>query len=250
MTKTNTWLIGISVATFLLDSVLGQLAGVSLTRWFGLSVLGFMNGLIYQILSYPLAPGGLMQVLFSGLIIWFLGNDLENLWGRASYLFILITASLIGGLIFLTFGLFIFSGPLAGVPLAGLAGISSTLCILYAILYPDRQFNFMLIFPMKAKYFCLLLIAITLYQGIFTPGGILAWGHLGVMFGGFIAFRMLMKPDVRGFLNFLSYKFSGQEKQKNQFAERIRKSNLRIIKGEKDSRDDDDDNQRPPKYWQ
>lgn len=257
MTKTNAIIIAVSAGIFLLDSILVQLAGFSLRQVFGLSLLGMSQGLLFQILTHPFAPSSFFQVLFSGLILWFLGCELERQWGRGYYLFMIVTSFVIGGLAYLFVSGFIFWGTaMTGVPLAGLAGVSSGLCLVYAILYPDRQFVFMFLFPMKAKYFCMLLVAITLYQGVFSPGGVLAWGHLGTMGGAFVALRLLGVVSVRQRLGrlfaqmgMMSESFSSRssgtqgQRRRRRNAER---SNLKIVRDEKE----DDDDKRPPKYWQ
>lgn len=250
MTKANAIIIGISAGLFILDSLFRQSVGFSTLPIIGLSWSGITSGLITQLITYPFAPSSFIQVLFSGLILWFLGCELERQWGVVRYLFVLSVATLIGGLIYLSFAAIFFSGPMAAISLAGLAGISSGLCLIYAILYPDRQFVFMFLFPMKAKYFCMLLIGITLYQGIFSPAGVLAWGHLGVMFGAFIGLRLLVSPFASQFLAKLEYRFSRSSGGGSSFggSQRNRRSTRTHLKIVRDESDDDD--KKPPKYWQ
>lgn len=253
MTKTNAIIISLSAAIFILDSTLKQLGGFSLNPLLGLSLGGMLQGFVFQLLSYPFAPSSFFQVLFSGLILWFLGCELERQWGRAPYLFMIFMSSLIGGVIYLIIGSIFFSSQAVSIlTLSGLAGVSSGLCLIYAILYPDRQFVFMFLFPMKAKYFCLLLIGITLYQGVFSPGGVLAWGHLGVMLGAYISFRLLLLQPVKIYLARVASSFEtlfNQASKGGGFSApgraSKRKGNLRIVKN-----NEDDDETRPPKYWQ
>ena len=106
--------------------------------------------------------------------------------------------------------------------LSGPSGICYSLLVAYAILFPDRTL-LLYLFPVKAKWFCLILTAILLYQGVLGAGGSGALGHLGAMASGF------------GYLLFLSRKSLNLPK----FAQKKKgKAKLKIVK--------DDDG---PKYW-
>lgn len=250
MTKFNAYLIAVSAAIFLLDSILVQAAGVSLSRFLGLSWQGVSSGLIYQFVSYPFAPSAFFQVLFSGLIIWFLGCELQRIWGLTQYVFLLSISAFIGGLLYIAVSL-MFAPAVAAIPLAGLAGVSASLCLLYALFYPERQFIFMFLFPMKAKYFCALLIGIILYQGIFTPGAAQAWGHLGAMIGAYLGYRLLMKAAFVQWLNSFVGRFSGRPlysssrgQERWSRTSKQGRGHLKIVK------DEQDPDEKPPRYWQ
>ena len=85
---------------------------------------------------------------------------------------------------------------------------------------------FFTFFPVKAKWFCLILIGMLTYQGIFTPGAAGAWGHLGAMASGF-GFMFFASR------NSLSLPSFGQKKRPKS------KANLRIVK---------DDDEEGPKH--
>ena len=87
----------------------------------------------------------------------------------------------------------------------------------------------MLIFPMKAKYFCALLIGIQLYMGFFSPSATLAWGHLGAMFSAFLFMVIVSSPKFKN----LSEIYLKKRKNKS-------KANLKLV---------DDDDENGPKHW-
>ena len=192
MTQVNKILIIVSVVCFLLQSILNLAQLINLNLMLGLSAQLFWKGLFYQLLTYPLAGGGLIEVVFNALLLWFIGCELENSWGRKRYLAFLTVATLGGGIVFLALSQFI-SG--VGV-LGGLAGITSALLLAYAIIYPHRTFLFLLIIPVKAKYFCMILIGMQFYMGIFSPGASQVWGHLGAMFFTFL-FMLYLAREKR-----------------------------------------------------
>lgn len=225
----NKIFIIIHASYFLLSSVLKKAAGLSLDSFFGLSAVMALQGHIYEFITYPFVGRGLLEVIINCLMLWFIGSELEALWGRKRYLKFLLSSTLTAGFIYITISLFFFSDSIVyALPLAGFSGMVSALCVAYAILYPDRTFTFMLLFPMRAKYFCWILVGISLYSGIFTPAGAGAWGHLGAMFGGFVYMWYVSRPK--------NLKFKVKKKS----------SHLKLIK----SGEEDDKEYHKPKYWQ
>ena len=207
----------IALASLLvLSGLLENTVGLSLTGLLGLSAARFFEGSLYRLVTYPLAPQGLAGALFDGLVLWFIGGHFESSWGERRYLSFITCSSVGGGLIFLILGALFFGGSqqLSAYPLGGFTGVCSALCLAYATVYPDRILTFMLLFPMKAKYFCMILIGIELYQGLFSPFAIASWGHLGTMLAGFLtmvyfARRKLKHPSIIGRLGGLRKKRRG-----------------------------------------
>lgn len=211
-----------TVAIFLLSSVLELSMGGGLKPFLGLTATGFVSGGIHTILTYPFMGTGLFEVIFDCLLVWFIGCELEALWGRGKYLLLALFATLLSAAIYLAVSLVFPS--VGGVALTGLAGFCNALLVAYAVLYPDRYFSFFMIFPIQAKWFCLILLGMQLYLGIFSPAGVLAWGHMGGMLAGFL----FMKWPKFG-----TFKGISSSKPK-------RKGNLKLVKGDDDT----------PKYWQ
>ena len=204
--RVNKNLLIVVVGLFLLSSILEVTLSLRLSPILGLTAKSFWSGQIYQIMTYPLIANGLVNCVFNGLILWFIGSTFEVTWGEKRYISFLVCSSLGGGLFFILIStLFFTNSPLAFYPLTGLTGVCSALCIAYATIYPDRLVTFMFLFPMKAKVFCFILIGMELYQGLFSPGGILSWGHIGTMISGFLmllyfARKRLKRPKFLGSL--------------------------------------------------
>lgn len=233
LSKINKVLIIMMVVMFLLSSIVSLSLNFSLNSLLGLSLDGLSRGMIFQVLTFPLIENHLLAVLFNGLIFWFIGSEIEWQFGPRKYIFFLLTSLFVGAVFFLIVA-FLFN--MSSIPLSGLAGVSSGLCLAYAVFYPDRLFTFMLIFPMKAKYFCLLIIAISLYNGFFSPGRAGAWAQLGAMAGSFI-WVLWQTPQGR---SLLGQKLS-QMQSRQSAGKKGPASHLKLVK-----KDDDDD---PPKYW-
>lgn len=234
MTKVNKIIIITMVSVFVLNTILSQAAGMSLIPILSLSVGGIKSGLIYQFITYPFIESGLMGVVFEGLLIWFIGSELEQKWGQKFYLkFLLVSIFTSGPIYFLISTVF----PAMGAhPLMGLTSFTYALLMAYAIIYSERQLTFMLIFPMKAKYFCMLLAAIQLYMGLTSGAGATSLSHLSAMGGAFV------------YLQYMSLKARGVslESIKRQRHKEKMKSKLSIVREEPKDKADPQD----PKYWQ
>lgn len=232
LSPVNRYIIGIIVGVFLLSSVIQSSGGTSLANLLGLSAGRFFNGYIYQIFTYPFVSRGLLEVIFNSLIIWFIGSELETMWGRKKYISFIVSSVLTAAAIYLFVGLFFLSGSAVfSYPLGGFAGVGSALCVGYAILFPNQIFTFMLIFPMKAKYFCMILIAMQLYQGFFSPSGAQAWGHLGAILGGYLYMLAVSHPATKGIFG------GGGDQAAKRKKAKLERSHLSIVK---DTEDKDD----------
>lgn len=236
LTYVNKIIIIISGVLFLLGAILGKSTGISLPLQLGLSGAKFFSGHIYQVLTYPFVGNGLFEVLFNCLLLWLVGSELEEIWGAKRYAKFLFASSLGASVLFLLLATIFYSGSISyALPLTGLMGVTNFLLLAYAILYPDRLFTFMFIFPMKAWIFCILIICIQLFYGIFSPSGILSLGHLGALISGYL-YMLFVSTD-----RFKNY-FKSKKRQK-----KVSKSHLKLVR---DDEDDDDDENPPPKFWQ
>ncbi|MBT7610111.1 MAG: rhomboid family intramembrane serine protease [Bacteriovoracaceae bacterium] len=252
----NKSIIITTVVLFLLNTILSK-SGMSLYQFLGLSSPGFLKGYVWQVLTYPFISTGLLEVVFGCIMIWFIGSELETMWGRKRYCYFLLFTLVGGGLSFLFMNTVFFG---AAAVLSGLAGATSALCLAYAIIFPDREFTFMLIFPMKAKYFCGILIAMSLYQGVFSGAGgaVLAWGHLGAMLFGYLYMYLVSHPYFKSITPGGSLSSSKTDSGRrpgrgndNPWSlgalkkNKKKKGHLSLVGEEDDDGDDDDD---PPKY--
>lgn len=185
MTKVNKYLVISIVSLFLLDSIFIHLLGFSLKSFTALSAASFFSGHIYKLLLYPIIAGNLFEVIFDGLILWFIGSQFESTWGVRRYLSLLLTCSVGGGVLLLLIGLFFSSSSFYYTYLSGMNGVAGALCVIYGILFPNRLMYFFF-FPLKAKYFVMILVGMSLYQGVFSPGFVVVWGSLGSYLSGFL----------------------------------------------------------------
>lgn len=229
LTKINKIILIATVVGFLATAILKAIGAFSLVNVLGLSGNGLFQGLIFQLITYPFIEVQLMGVLFNCLIVWFIGSELESQWGQKIYLRFLLLIVIGVGLIFSLVNLIFFFGtPVYFASLHGLSGINFALLIAYSLLFPDRQMAFMMIFPMRARTFCWILVGIEAYMAIFSSLKT-SWAHLLAMGLSFLIIHFQNKPLIRTVL------------QSSWKPRTTKKKHLYVVK---------DDDQKPPKYWQ
>ena len=237
LSKVNKTILIVYVSSFVLGTILKMSTGIQLEAVFGLSFTGLKSGLIFQLLTYPFVGTQLMSVVFNGLILWFIGSELEEKWGRIFYLKFLGVATYSCGLIYIL--LTVLGGELFNfMPLFGLTGTNLALLVAYGIIYSERTMIFMFLFPMKAKYFCLLLGAIEMFMALTASAFNSAWAHLISMVTGY-SYLKYQSLRARGL-------GVGQILENHkQHKAKAKRSKLRLVKSEEDKA-----NPENPKYWQ
>jgi membrane associated rhomboid family serine protease len=191
------YLVIANVACWLgLVMVLDKFLGVPILQWFGLQPYLFIQEFhIWQPFSYMFLhhPGNPMHVLFNMLILWMIGSELEQYWGRRFFLSYYLVSGVGAGLIYsfvaLIYHLAIDSN--STVMLQNVIGASGGvfgLILAYGIVFSERPMLFMFIFPMKAKHFAMVLAGIEvlnlLSAGFRSEVANLA--HLGGLIAGFL----------------------------------------------------------------
>ncbi|MBF0359639.1 MAG: rhomboid family intramembrane serine protease [Oligoflexia bacterium] len=253
LTKINKTIIIATAAIFIISSILTlSFKNFSLAQYIGLSIGMLTKGHLYQLFTYPFIQDGLLSFIFNALIIWFVGGDIEHELGKRLYLSLLITTVLGAAITYISIIVIFFKDSLlvSSIPFMGLSGICYSLLLIYSFLYGDRPLLFMLIFPMKAKYFCWLLIGIELYMSIFSASSKTSFGHLGAMLFAFLFFRYATK--VRKIWSYTSSKispFGDPRGGRGGSGSKSKGGHLHIVKGD----DDDSYNSQSnngPKYWQ
>lgn len=239
ITKANKVIIITYVALFILSTIVSQSTGVSLVSTLGLSYSGMSEGLIFQFLTFPFIEASFTSVLFNSMLIWFIGSELEQKWGTRFYLKFLAISTYSAGLFILLLGLAIQKS-VAIMPLYGPAGAILALIFAYGLIYSERVMLFMMIFPLKAKYFCMILGAIEVFMALFSNHSTAAWSHLVSILVAFLYLKMK------------SYQAQGitlQSLKEHRHRAKM-KSTLKIVKDDEDELPASKADPEKPKYWQ
>ena len=235
LTLVNKVLIALSAGLFILDFIMAKSGVGGLTSLLGLSAQRVFEGHLYTLITYPFLSQSIIEVILNCLMLWLMGSEFEANWGQKRYLKFILATVLGGAVLYLGIvTLFFQNSVVYSFPLTGFAGIVGALCLAYAVIYPDRIFSFLMIIPVKAKYFCMILVVISLYQGIASPTGVGAWGQLGAIASAYLFMIVISHRN---------FKTLAEKMTKMTQVRTVKKSKakLSIVK---------DDNDQPPKYWQ
>ena len=214
-----------SVFLFLIQQVGDQFFHLGIAQHLGLVPHGFLKQLkLWQIVTYSLLHGDLFHILFNMLMLVFLGSELEGIWGTRRFLRYYLVSLVTGGLFYLFLSVLVWRGadtmqtPLVGAS-AGLYGLLGA----YGILFSERSLLFMMLFPLRAKHFVILLGSIELFSTVFSPrGGLSGVAHLGGLVAGIAQlwlearWRIIQRSD-RGATGFGIGRFkTGNRRSKSQ----------------------------------
>jgi len=175
-------LIIICSTTFLLQIFDGIAGGATFTSKFGLVPYQVTHRFyLWQLVTYIFLHGGFLHILFNMLGLWMFGTDLERLWGsRAFTKFFFICG--IGAAI-----TSVIVSPYSPIPIIGASGAIFGLLLAYGVLFPNRIIYLYMIIPIQAKWFVIIMGAITFLSSMSATGSGVAYiAHLGGMLFGFI----------------------------------------------------------------
>lgn len=235
LTLINKSLIILSAAVFIIDFIMVRSGMGGMVGYLGLSAQRVFDGHIYSLITYPFLSQSIIEVILNCLMLWLMGSEFEANWGQKRYLKFILTTVIGGAILYLgVVALFFQNSVIYSFPLTGFAGIVGALCLAYAVIYPDRIFSFLMVIPVKAKYFCMILVVISLYQGIASPTGVGAWGQLGAIASAYLFMIAISHRNFKTLADKMSKMTQVRTVKKS-------KAKLTIVK---------DDNDQPPKYWQ
>ena len=125
---------------------------------------------IFTLFTHPLVhndlslPWGILNLFFGLLILIFFGSELEKIWGAHHFLKFFIIGIL--GSIVMSFIVSIsFVSFTHNYIYNGISGGNAAILIAYTMFWPNRQLLFMFFFPIRMKWFILILFTLLLFSG-------------------------------------------------------------------------------------
>ncbi|MCB0355613.1 MAG: rhomboid family intramembrane serine protease [Bdellovibrionales bacterium] len=233
-------LIIINVAIWLLFVMILQKVFFSqayIYEYFGLIPKSFLfDFFLWQPFTYMfLHSSNFFHILFNMLILWMFGSELEARWGSRFFLIYYLVSGVGAAFIYvvctLLYYLFTNNDVPLSVPVIGASGATFGLILAYGLIFSERTVLFMFVFPMKAKYFALLLAIIELMTLLDSGFGsqVANLAHLGGVVSGFL------------FLYFYSRWKTGRLKKKPSRHGR----KLKLVVDNESHKD----KKRGPRYW-
>ncbi len=134
----------------------------------------------------------IFHIVFNMLLLWMFGSELEQRWGGQFFLTYYFVCG-VGAAVIYLISIFIYyfiSGNIAPLftPVVGASGAVFGLLLAYGMVFGERVIYFMMLFPMKAKYFVMIIGAVEvmtlLSSGV--EGDVANLAHLGGLVSGFL----------------------------------------------------------------
>jgi membrane associated rhomboid family serine protease len=177
-TRTVKWLMGINLAVFVLQKLLGPDGTLRLWDVFGMNpraVFAFPP-LLWQPVTYMFLHGGVGHLVGNMLGLFFFAGDVERELGTKRFLSLYFACGVAGALLS---SLLDFHAVLIGAS-AGVLGI----LVAFAIFYPGAivYLWLLILIPVRVKYLAIgyAIVTVLLAMGGET-GGVAQWGHVGGM---------------------------------------------------------------------
>jgi membrane associated rhomboid family serine protease len=169
--------IAVTVAMFFVQNLLP-----AVQPWLALSPRAVVEHLyVWQLVTYIFLHGSFWHLFFNMLVLYFLGNMVEGVWGSKRFLRYYFACGIGGGLLQM---LFDYNSAVVGA-----SGAIFGLYLAAAMLFPDAYIYLYFVLPVKIKYFVIGLTVLQLAHGITGPSGIAYFAHLGGMATGLWFFR-------------------------------------------------------------
>ena len=191
MTPVVKGLLYANIAVF----VVMELAPAGLRRWLVQTLAftpaaAFERFYIWQPFTYMFMHGGVFHILFNMLVLWMFGVQLERLWGSRFFLRFYLVAGAGAAIVTLVACWLPFSfAPMTYItPTIGASGATYGLLLAFALYYPEAPILMFLMFPIPAKYFVMILGAISFISAP-RGGGVAHVTHLGGLLAGYLFLR-------------------------------------------------------------
>jgi membrane associated rhomboid family serine protease len=143
---------------------------------------------IWQFGSYMFLhdPYGFGHIFWNMLALWLFGRDLEELWGTKRFLNFYLLCGVGAGVCVVVANL-LFNSDNLNTPTIGASGAIYGLLLAFGMIYPDRVILMNFLFPIKAKYFVMIMGAIAFMSSFGGSGsGVSNVAHLGGMLFGYL----------------------------------------------------------------
>jgi membrane associated rhomboid family serine protease len=153
---------------------------------------------LYPLFTSMFLHGGLMHLLGNMLFLWIFGDNVEDYFGHAGYLFFYVVCGLGSGIVHVLFNWH------SALPAIGASGAISGVMGAYAVLFPRHRiltFFFIFLIPVPAililgYWFVLQFVEGMASMGGGPTGGVAIWAHIGgFVIGAVITLAMGGRPQ-------------------------------------------------------
>ena len=175
-------LISINVLLFIFRYI--SIDRYDLARIFGLSSVDVWP-MIWQPVTYMFIHGDFFHVFMNMFVLWMFGSEMESIWGSREFIKYYFITGIGSGIIWLLLNISNSYSVLIGA-----SGAIYGILLAYGLMFPNRKVLIYFLFPIKVKYFVILLGAVAFISSIGDSGSNISHlTHLSGMLIGFIYLR-------------------------------------------------------------
>jgi membrane associated rhomboid family serine protease len=155
---------------------------------------------VWQLVTYMFIHAGLFHIVFNMLALWMFGTELERIWGTRFFLKFYFITGIGAGAMTIAISLLPFAATrqLYVSDIVGASGAIYGVLLAYALYFPDRKIYYMMLFPIPARIFVLIMGAVAFFSSLSEIGGVANATHLGGLLVAWVYFTTLGKgPRIR-----------------------------------------------------
>ena len=179
-------LIGINLLLYIFKEI--SQSEINLVRILGLSP-DTVWSLIWQPITYMFVHGDFWHVAVNMLVLFLFGSELETVWGRTEFLKYYLITGIGSGLVWLLFQT-ISQG---SAFLIGASGAVYGILTAYGLMFPNRIVYIYFLFPIRVKWFVIILGVIAFFSSLGNHSNISHLTHLSGMVLGLFYLRFNRK---------------------------------------------------------
>ena len=149
---------------------------------------------VWQLVTYMFLHGGVGHLLMNMLSLWMFGTELERSWGTRFFTKYYFVTGIGAGLLTLLWSIspLPYASSIYYSTMIGASGAIYGVLLAYALYFPHRPIYYMMLFPIPAKYFVMIVGAITFLSSIGSAGsGVAHTAHLGGLLVGYVYLKSL-----------------------------------------------------------
>lgn len=244
LTRVTKYIIITCVVFYFTDFILYHLGfeiqGLRLNEILGLvPALVHQKLWLWQFVTYIFMHGHPLHLLLNMLILWYFGAEIEMRLGERAFLTYFFICGIGAGVFNYLVNVSLADWRTLTSPIIGSSGAIYGILAAYGIFFGNRYFLVFFLFPMKAKYFVLLMAGIELVMGVEAnvQDNVAHFAHLGGMIVGaiYIYFRYIRPGGLR------------RQNKKDYERERLKKQ-FTLIVNQSDGNDNSGESEKGP-FW-
>jgi membrane associated rhomboid family serine protease len=175
-------IILVTLGVFLLQNIFKEITG-----WLALYPPAVIPGLqIWRPVTWLFVHGNFTHILFNMLFLFMFGCRLERAWGTHAFVQYYFVCG-IGAALFT----FIPLSDFYSSAHIGASGAVYGILLAYGLVFPKNVIYFMLMFPIEARYFVIIMGLLAFYGSVGSGGGGVSHiAHLGGLIAGYVYLRL------------------------------------------------------------